>query len=206
VLMGRGGGGLAEHAPTAPPPPPAPPRRVPPHGRRARGCFGWVPPPNGGGFFLFFNPPPPPPPTTTTTTTADTGRAAHRSPNATPCSQRAPDGHDRTNSLAKGSPLITRRPVLPDGGCAPASSQLRGWARRLPCGAGRALYHHILASTARFWMADGDLRYHRTPSILLISKPKFVRDHVYLRCPHYAAARTVLVAAMDTWCAAMQSL
>jgi hypothetical protein len=30
-------------------------------------------------------------------------------------------------------------------------------------------------------------------------------QHVYLQCPHYAAARAVLVVAMDTWCAAMRS-
>jgi hypothetical protein len=30
-------------------------------------------------------------------------------------------------------------------------------------------------------------------------------QHVYLRCPHYTAARAVLVAAMDIWCAAMRT-
>jgi hypothetical protein len=30
-------------------------------------------------------------------------------------------------------------------------------------------------------------------------------QHVYLRCPHYVAARAVLVAAMDVWCAAMRT-
>jgi hypothetical protein len=29
--------------------------------------------------------------------------------------------------------------------------------------------------------------------------------HVYMECPHYASARTALVAAMDVWCATMQS-
>jgi hypothetical protein len=29
--------------------------------------------------------------------------------------------------------------------------------------------------------------------------------HVYMECPHYASARTALEAAMDEWCAAMQS-
>ena len=31
------------------------------------------------------------------------------------------------------------------------------------------------------------------------------RQHVYLRCPHCTAARAVLVAAMDVWCAAMRT-